>query len=248
VYTFTPHKNQIINYRILGIEMIAKNKEVSALEIQFPSVLERLTMPVIQIDNNLNINYINQAALKLLNEYEKTIQHRWSNFKADKKTLIGCSIETITKQLISSEYSFSDANKQYWSVELNIENLLINIHVSRNFDDSGNPIGNFIEFEDLTDARTKELKQLELAAQIQAIDKAQAVIEFNMDGTIITANENFLNTVGYSLEEIQGQHHSMFVEPTFKTSSEYKEFWQKLGQGEFESKEYKRLGKDGKEI
>jgi len=99
-----------------------------------------------------------------------------------------------------------------------------------------------------TDVTEQKLFNADFNGQIDAIGKAQAVIEFNMDGTIITANENFLNTVGYSLEEIQGQHHSMFVEPTFKVSSEYKEFWQKLGQGEFESKEYKRLGKGGKEI
>ncbi len=88
----------------------------------------------------------------------------------------------------------------------------------------------------------------EMAAQIEAINKVQAIIEFNMDGTIITANENFLAAVGYSLEEVQGQHHSMFVEPDFKISAEYNEFWAKLNRGEYETKEYKRLGKAGKEI
>jgi methyl-accepting chemotaxis protein len=71
------------------------------------------------------------------------------------------------------------------------------------------------------------------------------VIEFNMDGTIITANENFLSTLGYTLEEIQGKHHRMFVEPAFGKGAEYKEFWGKLNRGEYESAEYKRLGKGG---
>jgi len=96
--------------------------------------------------------------------------------------------------------------------------------------------------------QTKALQHADFTGQIAAIGKSQAVIEFNMDGTIISANENFLNTVGYSLDEIQGQHHSMFVEPEFKASVEYKAFWDKLNLGEFESKEYKRLGKGGKEI
>ncbi|MGL1955888.1 MAG: methyl-accepting chemotaxis protein [Colwellia sp.] len=99
-----------------------------------------------------------------------------------------------------------------------------------------------------TDVTEQKLANANFSGQIEAISKAQAVIEFNMDGTIITANENFLTTVGYSLDEIQGQHHSMFVEPEFKMSDEYKEFWAKLNRGEFESKEYKRLGKNGKEI
>ncbi len=91
-------------------------------------------------------------------------------------------------------------------------------------------------------------KHDELLGKINAIDKVQAVIEFNLDGTIITANENFLNTVGYSLQEIQGQHHSMFAEPGYAASAEYKLFWEKLNRGEFDTGEYKRLGKGGKEI
>ena len=79
-------------------------------------------------------------------------------------------------------------------------------------------------------AQTKELQLADMLAQIEALNKVQAVIEFNMDGTIITANENFLSTLGYRLEEVQGQHHSMFVEPHFKRSAEYKNFWESLKQ------------------
>ncbi|MEZ5419444.1 MAG: PAS domain-containing methyl-accepting chemotaxis protein [Vicinamibacterales bacterium] len=78
--------------------------------------------------------------------------------------------------------------------------------------------------------------------------KSQAVIEFDLDGTIRTANENFLNTLGYSLAEVQGKHHSMFVEPSYRQSSEYREFWAALGRGEFDAGEYKRYGKGGKEV
>ena len=69
-----------------------------------------------------------------------------------------------------------------------------------------------------------------------------------MDGTIITANDNFLSVLGYTLDEVKGQHHSMFVDAAFKASAEYKEFWAKLNRGEYEAKEYKRLGKGGKEV
>jgi methyl-accepting chemotaxis protein len=99
-----------------------------------------------------------------------------------------------------------------------------------------------------TDVTAQKLMNADFSGQIDAISKAQAVIEFNMDGTIITANENFLSTIGYSLEEVQGQHHSMFVDPEFKVSTEYKLFWESLNRGEYENKEYKRLGKGGKEV
>ncbi len=86
------------------------------------------------------------------------------------------------------------------------------------------------------------------AAKLAALDKSQAVIEFEMDGTIVTANANFLNAMGYTLGEIKGKHHSMFVEPAYGDSAEYREFWAKLNRGEFQSAQYKRLGKGGKEV
>jgi methyl-accepting chemotaxis protein len=74
------------------------------------------------------------------------------------------------------------------------------------------------------------------------------VIEFSLDGKILNANENFLNTLGYTLDEIKDRHHSMFVEPGYAQSLEYKKFWEKLGRGEFDAAQYKRVGKGGKEI
>lgn len=103
-------------------------------------------------------------------------------------------------------------------------------------------------WESATDEVAVELRELNFSGQVDAINKAQAVIEFNLDGTIITANDNFLNTLGYTLDEVKGKHHRMFVEPAFAQSREYADFWAKLNRGEFESKEYKRLGKGGKEV
>jgi methyl-accepting chemotaxis protein len=99
-----------------------------------------------------------------------------------------------------------------------------------------------------TDITAKKLGSMEDAGMIAAIGRAQAVIAFNLDGTIITANENFLKTLGYSLGEIQGKHHSMFVEPATRDSAAYREFWARLKRGEYQSAEYKRIGKGGKEV
>jgi methyl-accepting chemotaxis protein len=85
-------------------------------------------------------------------------------------------------------------------------------------------------------------------SQLAALGKSQAVIEFAMDGTILTANENFLGALGYSLDEIQGRHHSMFVDEATRMSAAYKEFWAKLNRGEFQAGEFKRVGKGGKEV
>lgn len=94
----------------------------------------------------------------------------------------------------------------------------------------------------------QKLKNADYQGQLAAISKSQAVIEFELDGTIITANDNFLQTLGYTLDEIKGKHHSMFADPEYKQSAAYKEFWIKLSRGQYDSGEYKRLGKNGKEI
>src|SRR5215468_10975806 len=86
------------------------------------------------------------------------------------------------------------------------------------------------------------------AARLAALDKSQAIIEFQMDGTIITANANFLKAMGYTLDEIKGKHHSMFVEPAYKESAEYRAFWAALNRGEYQAAQYKRIGKGGKEV
>ena len=112
-------------------------------------------------------------------------------------------------------------------------------------DDAGRPV-KVIKFA--TDITAKKIRNMEDSGKISAIGRAQAVIEFNLDGTIITANENFLATVGYKLEEIQGKHHQMFVAPSERDSAAYREFWAKLGRGEYEAAEYKRFGKGGKEV
>ena len=86
------------------------------------------------------------------------------------------------------------------------------------------------------------------AAQLAAASKSQAIIEFDMDGNVLDANENFLKTIGYSLTEIKGKHHSMFVDNQYSQSREYQQFWSDLRAGQFQTAEYKRIGKGGREV
>jgi methyl-accepting chemotaxis protein len=113
------------------------------------------------------------------------------------------------------------------------------------FDEKGKPF-KVVKFA--TDITQQKLKNADLAGQLEAIGKSQAVIEFNLDGTVLTANDNFLRALGYSLGEIQGKHHSMFVEPAERDSPAYREFWTALNRGEFQSGEFKRIGKGGRDV
>ncbi len=89
---------------------------------------------------------------------------------------------------------------------------------------------------------------LESKSVLDALSRSQAVIEFKLDGTIITANENFCLALGYSLEEIKGKHHRIFCDPSYTATQDYREFWAMLNRGQFDSREYKRIRKDGSEI
>jgi methyl-accepting chemotaxis protein len=99
-----------------------------------------------------------------------------------------------------------------------------------------------------TDITEQKMRDLDVEGQLAAINKAQAVIEFTLEGKVLHANQNFLNALGYTLEEIRGQHHSMFGDPAYRQSAEYRQFWEKLGRGEFDANQYQRFGKGGKEI
>ncbi|HSU21984.1 MAG TPA: PAS domain S-box protein [Variovorax sp.] len=91
-------------------------------------------------------------------------------------------------------------------------------------------------------------RQAEHQGQIAAIHKAQSVVAFHLDGSVIDANENFLDLMGYRLSDVRGRHHRMFVEPELGASAGYAAFWQALGRGTYQSGEFKRIGKDGREV
>ncbi|GEP04338.1 methyl-accepting chemotaxis protein [Methylobacterium oxalidis] len=99
-----------------------------------------------------------------------------------------------------------------------------------------------------TDVTAQKQRNAEFEGQIAAINKAQAVIHFALDGTILDANENFLAAVGYPIEAVRGQHHRMFVDSAYAASWDYADFWQRLGRGELQAGEYRRLAQGGREI
>jgi len=117
--------------------------------------------------------------------------------------------------------------------------------VSPIYDHHGDYMGAMVTWEIIT----KKLKlEKDMAGQVAAIQRSQAVIEFEMDGTILTANDNFLAATGYSLDEIQGKHHRIFVDAQHAQSAEYAELWAKLNRGEYLADEFKRIAKDGSQI
>jgi methyl-accepting chemotaxis protein len=176
---------------------------------------------------------------------------------------LGYSLEEIKgkhhSMFVDEDYRRSAAYKEFW-VKLNRGEYVADefkrigkggkevwIQASYNpiLDLNGKP---FKVVKYATDVSQQKLQNADYQGQIAAIKKAQAVIEFHMDGTVITANDNFLKTLGYTLDEVKGHHHSMFVDEDNRRSAEYKEFWAKLNRGEYQAAEYKRIGKGGREV
>ncbi len=113
------------------------------------------------------------------------------------------------------------------------------------FDTDGKPV-KIVKFA--TNVTASKLQTAEYEGMVKAINRAQAVIELKLDGTVINANENFLRIFGYGLDEIVGKHHRIFCDDGYAESPEYTEFWKKLGRGEYDAGEFKRIHKDGTEV
>lgn len=188
-------------------------------------------------DVDYRIVYMNDSLKNFLQKAESTLRKDLPNFNVS--TVIGSNIDIFHKNP-AHQRGMLDRLTRTFATSIRVGGLVFGLTVDPISNDQGKRIGTVVVWNDAT--------MLDNAGQVAAISKSQAVIEFNMDGTIITANENFLQTMGYRLEEVQGRHHSMFAEPAFASSPEYREFWAKLNKGEYQAAQYKRIGKGGKEV
>lgn len=196
---------------------------------------------VIEFDMSGNILTANQNFLNVMGYQLEEIKGKHHSIFVDEKMRTSEAYRAFWEKLNRGEFESAEFKR------LGKNNQVIWIQASYNpiLDSQGIPFKVIKFASDITEQKTKTL---DIEGQLAAINKSQAVIEFNMDGTIITANENFLNVMGYTLDEVKGKHHSIFIDLETKQSNEYKAFWDKLNRGEFETAEFKRYGKDGKEV
>ncbi|MEI6729682.1 MAG: PAS domain-containing methyl-accepting chemotaxis protein [Pseudomonadota bacterium] len=224
---------------MFSFDKFGKNSNNSTLKL---AALDNSSANFMIADLEYNIVYINSGLAKLLGESENELRRELPNFGVAK--LVGSNIDVFYKDTAHQRRVF-DALKCSYKENINLGGREFDVIATAILEnDSEKRIGTLLEWSDAS----ARLKNLEYQALSQAISRSQAVIEFDLAGTIITANDNFLATLGYSLDEIKGKHHSMFVDPKFVQSSEYKSFWTKLQAGEFQQAEYKRIGKAGKEV
>ncbi|HEX3984819.1 MAG TPA: methyl-accepting chemotaxis protein, partial [Acidisoma sp.] len=191
-------------------------------------------------DANLNITYMNRPLLAFMREVEHDLRKELPSFKVD--ALIGSNVDIFHKNPAHQRGILATLTKPHSAT----------IKIGRHFFDllvvpmmhGSRRAGFMLEWTDATE----RLMNVDYSGQIAAFSRAQAIIEFTPDGIIRNANQNFLKAMGYSLEEVVGKHHSMFIDPADAGTPEYLAFWKALSEGTYQSGEFKRFSKNGKVI
>ncbi len=218
----------------------AKEREIGAQMRRLGDVASNALMLV---DRDLKITYMNEASKALIAKHREYFPQRVRDMDAD--SMIGTSADIFHKNPSHQRRLLADTSRLPHRADVRMGPLTFALCVTAVFDENGACNGYVFEWSDVTDLR-------ELTAnakgQIEAISKAQAVIEFTLDGHVLTANENFIKVMGWPLSEIKGQHHSMFVDQAYRLTSDYRMFWEKLARGEHDAGQHKRIGKGGREV
>lgn len=212
-----------------------KSSKKDALKAKL-GALEAIKTNVMVADYDYNIIFVNSALLDFLKEAEVDMQKDLPHFKADE--LIGKNIDIFHKNPAHQRKMLENLPDDY-ETSIRVGGRVFGLRANHLYDGS-KKIGTVVEWS--------SAEELDTRAQVEAIQRSQAVIEFDLDGTIRGANKNFLSAVGYSLEEIKGNHHSMFMPKGEAETKEYKDFWELLRKGEFQTGEYQRINKEGNPI
>ncbi|HCL11446.1 MAG TPA: methyl-accepting chemotaxis protein, partial [Alteromonas sp.] len=200
--------------------------------------LNAISSGVMVADKDRNIIYANPAVYNLLKKYEADIRTVLPHFSAD--NLVGQNIDQFHKDPGHQRRILADLRAPM-SSSIVVGDVNFDLKLTPLLDAQGNPNGAMVEWVDKTEYNLTSNK-------LGALDRSQGVIEFRPNGEILTANENFLNLMGYDEREIVGKHHRIFVDKEYANSSEYKELWAKLNRGEYESGEFLRYDSRGEEV
>lgn len=209
--------------------------EVAAIQV----ATDNATAAVMMIDRDFKITYVNQSTRDLLSSNTELFRKAWPTIDLSK--IIGACIDGFHKDPAHQRRLLASPLSAPHTAEITIGDMRFALRINSVIDKGGDYVGNVLEWANVTEMRRS-------TGMLSAMSKAQAMIEFGLDGVVHDANQNFCETLGYSLDEIRGKHHSMFVDPAEVAAPAYKDFWSKLARGEFEATQYKRIAKGGREV
>jgi PAS domain S-box-containing protein len=204
------------------------------------AALEALQTNVMIADPDLNIVYMNPSVIALMREAEQDLKKELPRFSV--ATLIGSNIDVFHKSPSHQRKMLAVMDEMH-SATITVGKRVFDLVVTPLFD-GRERTGYVVEW---SDARAR-LLNVDYSQKMTAISRTQAIVEFTVDGIILDANEQFLKTMGYTLDEIKGKHHRIFIAQDYANSPSYKQFWQELADGKFQADQFRRIGKGGKTV
>ncbi|MEO1042858.1 MAG: PAS domain S-box protein [Pseudomonadota bacterium] len=237
--------NPVLNDSGQPVKVVKFCKDITAVERQAAemvfksSALETTSSAIIMVDRDLIVTYANDSTFKLFADAEDEFRKHWPDFSAS--DLLGTCIDRFHKDPAVQRRILADPSNLPFTTDISVGDLKISLNIGPIFDPSGEYVGSVLEWFDVTEQRTQ-------AGMIDAFDRNQAIIEFDPQGNIQKANDIFLATTGYQESEIAGKHHRIFCEPELYNSREYKEFWDRLANGESNTGRFKRVNKTGETL
>ncbi len=218
-----------------GAATALKRAEAHALPYQ--RMIENLPLNVMLADTDLVIRYVNPTSLAAL----RKIAHL---LPCKPEVMVGKPIDLFHKNPAVQRQLLADPGKSH-RADIRLGQEALDLLITPIYDERGKYLGPMLSWEVVTD---KLHLEQDSGGQMAAIRKSQAVVEFQMNGIILDANDVFLKAMGYTLDEVKGKHHSIFLDPDYASSPAYKELWAKLNRGEYHADEFKRIAKGGREV
>ena len=222
----------------LGTDITSEKNLLAGL-LRKTSGFENSSAAMMAVNRDLVVTDVNKATMELLGRSADTFKKIWPNF--DINNMVGSCIDIFHKDPSHQRRMLSDPSILPHRTDITIGEFKFALNVGGIFDDAGKYVGNMLEWDDVTEERVN-------SGILAALDRSQAVVEFTLDGTITDANPNFLAIAGYTIDEIKGKHHSLFVDPAEHGGKAYKKFWKDLAVGEVQEGEFRRFSKDGAEV
>jgi len=226
--------------RTIAPKLVVAGKPATAAAVY--SAFDGLTNAIMVADAAGVIIYMNRTANTLFAGHGEVFARTFPGFDATR--LVGQCIDQFHRNPAHQRSMLADVSRLPHAVDIRIGGIVLQIKAS--VASTGNH--RIVEWADVTDARKRDANLLDESNQVKAISRAQAVIHFDLTGAITDANDNFLAATGYRRDEVVGKHHSLFIDAQEARSDEYRRFWDKLAAGSGHAGQFRRLGKDGREV
>ena len=225
---------------------IAELKQQQAILATIKNAMDSSSSAIMMVDRNFIVTYVNVASMSLFNNNRAEFLKVFPSFNPAK--IIGTCIDVFHKNPQHQRQMLATPARLPFSTEIKVGSLTISLYVTATYDAKGDYIGNVLEWRDVTAIKAREVADFDSRTQNESIARFQAMIEMDLDGNIIHANDTYLKLLEYQLPELLGKHSSMLLDPVDVKSPVYAENWKKLISGEYVTGRVKRIAKSGKEV